>query len=247
MYAIGGKLDTAHFEAINPSIRPTRLALFGFEIDTIDTIAPTMSSTSFDAINILRSSAPSFLATARRENTEIQSIWDAYWRTMVADRHYTELRRLSPLDTYNFRQAFELLYWQDPQFRVGKVLTSEFVKSLRSTVANMRFCVTKKGYFAMVPKNARQGDRICFLYGGKVLFTLREKFVMPKEEDYDDDDDVEMEEETVIDDSRIDVDGSGALGMFKFVGSAYVHSLMDGYALEYLKAGCSFERVFLIE
>lgn len=41
-------------------------------------------------------------------------------------------------------------------------------------VAYYRFAVTKLGYFALLPQEAREGDTIALLQGGNVPFVLRQ-------------------------------------------------------------------------
>lgn len=75
----------------------------------------------------------------------------------------------------------------------------------------MFFCITKRGYFGLVPQRAQVGDHIVVLFGGYTPFVLRE--------------------------GRFTLDGSLEKQGWQFIGESYVHGMMDGEALVGLKEG----------
>ncbi|KAM7191290.1 Heterokaryon incompatibility protein (HET) domain containing protein [Naviculisporaceae sp. PSN 640] len=81
-----------------------------------------------------------------------------------------------------------------------------------------RFCVTRKGYMAIVPPGAVEGDLVCILKGVNTPFVLREC----KREDKGPAADVSRED---------DGDKARARRRVQIVGEAYVHGVMDGEAM----------------
>jgi hypothetical protein len=78
------------------------------------------------------------------------------------------------------------------------------------------FCVTKKGYMALVPDTAQVGDVLVSLYGGCAPFVLRLNAAMGKEQ------------------------------LWKLIGPAYVHGFMDGTPLQWRDEGVLKEREFVL-
>jgi hypothetical protein len=71
-----------------------------------------------------------------------------------------------------------------------------------------QYVTIEGGYMGLVPQSMKVGDEIFMLTGGQVLYALRRNG-----------------------------NGSGERKAFSFLGEAYVHGLMDGEALQWLKEG----------
>jgi Heterokaryon incompatibility protein (HET) len=69
---------------------------------------------------------------------------------------------LARLDTHDDR-------WMNEYVRIAQ----EIEPPLASFSIGRRFCVTMSGRLGSMPARARKGDKICVLYGGKVLYVIR--------------------------------------------------------------------------
>jgi len=154
--------------------------------------------------------------------------FDAYWRTSIFDKKCTA-GRLSPELRTSYRQIaaswiavgslLQGSYYKDHPFlgdlEDGYPLSPShdvaygmaLFKSSLARLVNHRFNITKKGYMAMIPRGAEEGDFICVLLGSQVAHVLRPvtDALTPK--------------------------------TFTMIGLAYIHGFMDGEVLEFCKAG----------
>lgn len=103
-----------------------------------------------------------------------------FWRTMVWDTDAQVDRAPEEMSTdfsawwdlllegMNRLEDLDPIWWQKYLSIAPKI---EF--SLFSFSVGRRFCLTKEGRLGSMPKQARAGDKICLLYGGKVPYVVR--------------------------------------------------------------------------
>lgn len=92
--------------------------------------------------------------------------------------------------------------------RLGK-FTLVVLKSTDKT----RLCVTQRGYIGLVPNEARVGDQLCVLLGGKVPYILR----------------------SVVNKSSTGYDHDSRMTCHLFIAECYVNCLMNGEAMDNLE------------
>ncbi|OCK81312.1 HET-domain-containing protein [Lepidopterella palustris CBS 459.81] len=70
----------------------------------------------------------------------------------------------------------------DHQNARRRALASLYYQSINELSAHRAIGITRKGYIASVPQNAREGDYVCVLYGGRLPYIVRQvengKFMM---------------------------------------------------------------------
>ena len=142
---------------------------------------------------------------------------EAYWRTLVSDR-FREGRGMAHErindKSYFWRECLESLL---SDVQVEEQSHADQLKDwLVFCATGSIFCLTKKDYMALVPKNAESGDLICALYGGRLHYVLRP------------------------------VSGDPDSEMVRVIGAAYVHGLMDGKVIQLRDEGVLKERVFTL-
>jgi hypothetical protein len=76
--------------------------------------------------------------------------------------------------------------------------------AMRATIGR-QLDVTDAGHVALAPTGVQRGDEVCVLYGGRTPFVLRQ--------------------------AGRDPDGYGDRPLFRIVGQAYVHGVMEGQAV----------------
>jgi len=96
----------------------------------------------------------------------------------------------------------------------------QFEATLVETTKYHSFCMTEKGYMALVPDSTRPGDVLCVLYGGCTPFVLRP--------------------------ARGSVQGQTEEEKMTLIGPAYVHGFMNGLPLKWLEVGILKERRFIL-
>jgi hypothetical protein len=96
----------------------------------------------------------------------------------------------------------------------------EFV-AMKTASDRRRTFRTERGYIGLGPARADVGDAICVLYGGSVIYVLRENASS--------NDDVEGKEDRKIE----------KMQTWTFIGESYVHGLMDGEVAEWLSTNPS--------
>jgi hypothetical protein len=105
-----------------------------------------------------------------------QTIAEAYWRTLIGDRTFTE--RPAPAV---YGEYFRLQ--QNPNVQLDDLAhnlsakwggaVAAFGVGESNCAIGRRFCVTAKGFMGMVPPGARVGDLVCIFLGAQVPFLLR--------------------------------------------------------------------------
>lgn len=93
-------------------------------------------------------------------------------------------------------------------------------KDIENITTNRLLSTTSKGYIALVPKQAKDGDHIVVLYGGFTPFVWR------------------LKEGTT--------QGIGRERRWQLIGEAYVHRFMDGEAVDDLNDGDGKEEDFIL-
>jgi hypothetical protein len=205
LFSPGGWINRIRFKRKNKYA--SELVLEGIELGEIGECFSIDTSDRLTIINSIQSLASHILSKGSGKYGEKDKTLEAFWRTLIVDRHYSKRRRLTSEDRSVIERRFMELYKYDgTSFRF--MASTDFLVSLQETTATMRFCITQTGHFAMVPKHAKEGDRICLLYGGKILFVLR-----PREPGNG------LEEGT-------------RRSAFKFIGPAYMHQFMDNEAAD---------------
>jgi hypothetical protein len=156
------------------------LVLRGFLFDTLHDLYEPAIGFEID---------PSAFNKAQQQNTAIQE-WDeanlgfaafvdpyahtcgrkeAFWRTLVADmigdgRATNEARAEEMFNVWSGRAGAPEL---------ASSFTEPFVTAVLRASHTRRFCITSKGYMALAPAEAVQGDLVCVLFGGQTPFILR--------------------------------------------------------------------------
>lgn len=159
-----------------------------------------------------------------------QHLEEAFWRCLVGDTHFS---RPAPIESGEYYRAWELLLCLTTQIPdsadrtadktrlkallllEGKEAEAGDVEKLRreallwngariSCCIGRRFCVTERGYMAMVPPGTVQGDAVCLLYGVDVPFILRRHVFNEHHH------------------------GEKSPFNYRLVGETYVHGIMDG-------------------
>lgn len=155
-----------------------------------------------------------------------ESVFDAYWRTLIGNNTHRETDGEAPLE---YGESFAALLRVQQIYEESECLPQPNSHSFASSLASesetqefsrlehkarpyrlsqqvmlngRRFCVTKKGYFGMLTQNADKGDHVCIIMGSTVPFMVRE----------------------------IEVAQSLSTS-YSIVGEGYIHGIMNGEAL----------------
>lgn len=151
--------------------------------------------------------------------------FEAYWRTLMLDCTRYPIRRLREEDLRELRPKFAAWLmapvgvkhseWTRVELSEGRVKRTrkkDLAKEARGTVTRHLlqvhywvFAILENGRYAMVPAEAERGDQVAVLKGAKTPVLLRN---------------VERERRGKNQDLM--------MKEWKFVGSCYVHGLMDG-------------------
>lgn len=100
---------------------------------------------------------------------------------------------------------------------------SDMLELATRATANRQLIVSDTGHVGLGPEGVNKGDLICILFGGKLPLILRSAEKDPeKHAEYGD---------------RL---------LYKIVGDSYIHGLVHGEAMEYLKDGRASEMDFLL-
>jgi hypothetical protein len=128
----------------------------------------------------------------------------AFWRTFVVDCTCHPIKRLSSNEITTWGQSFDahLGGGEETDFQKCK----DAMEILRRMLVNWTFTDTLKGFYAMVMYNAKEGDVIAVLDGGKVPVVLREVTLTNS--------DAEQKR-------------------YVLVGTLYLHGFMDGEAYQW--------------
>jgi hypothetical protein len=150
----------------------------GFTLDTIAEVAPRA------AFGLIFREGLDMAGWPEDHTHILERIPDELWRTLVADRgpdgssppswyHRACLYCLAKRDTSGDINTGALITNEDsPEMMV------EFLKRVQSTIWNRKFFKSARGIkgkrlFGLAPKNARDGDELCILFGCSVPVVLR--------------------------------------------------------------------------
>lgn len=99
-----------------------------------------------------------------------EMIGETFWRTLIGNITLWELPA-----TYAYQAFFNALVEYSPNdcSLEKKDMAQEFCDAVRRRSRYRRLAVTKKGYIGAVPITANQGDVVCMIHGGALLFALR--------------------------------------------------------------------------
>lgn len=187
--------DTRILLSLDTSI----LYLFGIQLDIISKAYPaSCSMTSWDDLRTRIEELPRDIFTGQYHTGESWLL--AYARTITGDMAFGEIWiRQSKQEAESLsRDLKSLLSWKGrlhrrrlhrflPNLIQYRILDSlqhrerTQPKVLNSTpyFLNYRFSTTAKGFMAMIPHTAKEGDILCVLYGSKLPHVLRK---VPEEE-----------------------------------------------------------------
>jgi hypothetical protein len=180
------------------------LLVTGFAIDTIAKLGPRCSEgiIQYEWLELGD-------CTSTLNNTTSDSVPEAFWRTLVADRSPNG----SNAPSWYQRALLYCLVQSSPngdintnkiiiQSEVEAPLIVEFLRRVQSVVWNRKFLVSEsKKLIGLAPMTAQVGDIICIIYGCSVPVVLR-KHVL------------------------------GEQISWSFIGECYIHGMMDGEAME---------------
>jgi hypothetical protein len=105
-----------------------------------------------------------------------QTIAEAYWRTLIGDRTFTERPAPAVYGEYFRLQQNPNVQLDDPAHNLAAKwggAAAAFGVAEGNCAIGRRFCVTAKGFMGMVPPGARVGDLVCIFLGAQVPFLLR--------------------------------------------------------------------------
>lgn len=160
-----------------------------------------------------------------------ESLFDAYWRTLIVDCYMYPTQRLTPELLESHRATFhdwrktwhigdEELEEEDDIWvtrivrthtriieRAGPKMPN--ITALRTMSFNRRFAVTDTGFYCLAPLETEGGDEVVILDGGKVPMVIRP--VKDRSEDGE--------------------------SCYEVIGTAYVHGFMDGQAARWVERG----------
>jgi hypothetical protein len=92
---------------------------------------------------------------------------EAFWRTVIADAIDGERATDEVVEMFNV--------WSGRAGSVDEDFTEPFVSALHRASNHRKFCISEKGYMALVPAETEAGDLICLLLGGQMPFVLRQR------------------------------------------------------------------------
>ncbi len=142
------------------------------KIDYLETVTSTWNpQITWDELFSWYAEAYAF-ATDSRDYPTRESIIQAYTTTLVADS--TTHTRLDPgalVESYTAYVAPQ--DWEEIVAGELKTWSRPFQIRCANATRRRRFCVTRKGFFAMIPDKAQAGDLVCILLGGDAPLVLR--------------------------------------------------------------------------
>lgn len=94
----------------------------------------------------------------------------------------------------------------------GDDAVDAFSRAFVAVSIGRKFAMTSKGFIGWVPREARNGDVLTFMPGGKVPYVLRQV--------------------TETDSPNASVGNSSEARRYRFLGDAYIHGIMQGQAYD---------------
>lgn len=196
---------------VEASISNYQLSITGVLVDTIVDLF-TYSTMTVDQIN---AKCRSWSTMLNQKYPTGETFGSALARVQVADIRYDQ--QGYPISRNN---ACDNALLRKPR---TELLSDEYIAqtsmriALRNASSYRGTCLTSQGYLGLIPMSAREGDRICVLLGGQVLYVLRPK----------------------------DLARPGTT--YEYIGECYVHGLMDGEVMSWVQEGrATTERFVLV-
>lgn len=241
----------------------SRLGLLGVTLDRVSMITEsTRSWTDTETINyyfhkVTRKLAATYLPTDRYFNGD--SMVESYWITICGglartDQDSWRVLRLRPTSTGQPSYRNRILSTvkrllgrnltapaetkpEEEDLAMAQAAQDSLEDHVFVTTRWSSFCMTEKGYMALVPDATRPGDMLCVLRGGCTPFVLRPtSSTAPGHTEYPSQGPAQ---------SSLKVSGDEGDSM-TLIGPAFVHGFMDGLALKWLEKGTLKERRFIL-
>jgi len=177
----------------------TTLTLPGKDFDSISSLGPILSNPVLDIDHPTEGNKIwvtwAEMANSYRSYPSDCTVFDAFWQTLVAGKddlgnakapaEYSEAFSLVldsatgkmpslPGQTYSPRRQKGFFTLDNLRSRRPRKTLEDLRKSFAIATQNRRFAITAKGYFALVPRGAVAGDRICAFETGHVPFVIRQ-------------------------------------------------------------------------
>jgi hypothetical protein len=124
--------------------------------------------------------------------------FQAFWRTITADRKGFPMKRLTDDDIAIDKAIFLAIRYGAEKYHKLKGLRC--FKMIKEMMGNWQFCLTDWNYFSMIPVGSEPGDILVVLAGAKVPLVLRSCRCDNAQDTYS----------------------------YLIIGGAYVHNWMDG-------------------
>ncbi|KAF2792212.1 HET-domain-containing protein [Melanomma pulvis-pyrius CBS 109.77] len=202
LYHAGGQRFPEFAQAISfdfqLSDKRSVLTLPGKIVDTVSTLGP-VSSNAFLSIDDPAHenghlTANVDIAGSRQSYPSGCTVYDAFWHTLVAGKddsgnarappEYSEVFSLVldsstgnmpslPGQTYSPRRKKGFFTLDSLRSRNPQKILKEMQQAIVAALQYRRFATTDRGYFALVPRGTRLGDRICVFERGHVPFVIR--------------------------------------------------------------------------
>lgn len=107
-----------------------------------------------------------------RQHPGDQHVEDLFIRTLLFDDKDVHQRDNISKQRELFRNMIHCLA-ESPREEIWLEHWMRFSHEGFRTAFGRVFCITKNGYFGLVPAGARNGDQVCLFYGGPVPFIIR--------------------------------------------------------------------------
>jgi hypothetical protein len=202
LYCTGGRPVTGQYPKFVLSDNKRAITLSGKIFDTISSLGCVSSDPmlNIDDPQARNQELASYVDMARNtHNTDTYpvahtSVYEAFLHTLVAGRDGSGVSTISPDHSEVFSLLLDSTTGQEPslpgqtysprrqkrRFTLDNLRTRKPAKTLEdlqiayhSALKMRRFAVTKKGYFALVPRGARRGDEVAVLDRACVPFVVR--------------------------------------------------------------------------
>ncbi|KAJ9642859.1 hypothetical protein H2199_004380 [Coniosporium tulheliwenetii] len=168
-----------HSKVDSSPIDPSRIHIRGGIVGTVRAVSRSWLSASSSTLAEI--AALEIEQRALVEDLEIyptgEDIVEAYWRTLVSDAIWRDGRRMRVppewAENYQvYRSCCEMVH-RDHLADIPTAFREQFLEY--HSRAFGKLCVTHNGYIGNAPHSTLPGDKICFFYGSRVPFVLREE------------------------------------------------------------------------
>lgn len=171
--------QSLRFTTFRTKKRPGHYSMFvnGFILDTLNHVGDTSQAGNIAGDWLKHAEWP-----GRIDNPPNLRSWEAFWRTLVADRDQ-DGRNAPPffdrackmvLRSQTKDVAINTNVLMDHGFGKDKSeVVTRFLRRVQYVIWNRRMAKTNDGHLGLVPTEAKAGDYICVLYGCSVPVVLR--------------------------------------------------------------------------